>query len=192
MKAVLIVICSVAAWMCIVPACHGDVYVRRDEAGTLIFSNRPTGADWQLYAKEKPDSVAPSHRMAFETLVADIAAGEGIDPLLIRSIIEVESNFNPRAVSRKGAMGLMQLMPETASELGVSDPWDPAENITGGTRYFSWLLKRYHGDLTKALAAYNAGPTVVDAHGGIPPYQETQEYVRSVMGRFNGGGYAGK
>jgi soluble lytic murein transglycosylase-like protein len=113
-----------------------------------------------------------------------------MNPSVIKSIIAVESGFDPMARSSKGAMGLMQLMPETAQELGVSDPWDPTENITGGTKYISWLLRKYNGDLTKALAAYNAGPNAVDTYGGIPPYQETTDYVRNVLARIYGGGNA--
>lgn len=84
-------------------------------------------------------------------------------------------------------MGLMQLMPETAALMGIQDPWDPQENITAGTRYFSYLMKRYGGDIAKALAAYNAGPGAVDSYNGIPPYQETHEYVKNVLAIFNGG-----
>jgi len=83
-------------------------------------------------------------------------------------------------------------MPQTAQDLGVSDPWDPTENITAGTKYISWLLRKYNGNLTLALAAYNAGPAAVDSYGGIPPYQETTDYVRNVLVRIYGGGYAGQ
>jgi soluble lytic murein transglycosylase-like protein len=113
-----------------------------------------------------------------------------MNPTIIKSIIEVESGYDPMARSSKGAMGLMQLMPQTAQDLGVADPWDPTENITGGTKYISWLLRKYNGDLTKALAAYNAGPNAVDTYDGIPPYQETTDYVRNVLARIYAGGYA--
>lgn len=191
MRAVWVSMCIAAVFLCHSDPCYGDIFVRHDESGALVFTNCPTGTDWQMYAREKPKyGYSSRSKSAYETIVASIAAREGMDPSLIQSIIEVESGFNSRAFSPKGAMGLMQLMPETARELGVCDPWDPVENITGGTRYLSRLLKRYRGDLTKALAAYNAGPTVVDAYGGIPPYQETQEYVNNVLAIFNGGGNA--
>lgn len=178
---------------------HADIYVRRGPDGTMHFSNCPMGTDWKLYAREKPRTF-PSFqsqyrrlsssrlKTQYETLIKAIAADHGMNPTIIRSIIAVESGFDPMAKSSKGAMGLMQLMPETAQELGVSDPWDPTENITGGTKYISWLLRKYNGDLTKALAAYNAGPQAVDSYGGIPPYQETTDYVRNVLARIYGEG----
>jgi len=180
-------------------ASHADIYVRRGPDGTMHFSNCPMGADWKLYSREKPRQFpsfqsqyrrisSSKTRSQYESLINAIATGHGMNPTVIKSIIEVESGFDPMAHSSKGAMGLMQLMPETAQELGVTDPWDPTENITGGTKYISWLLRKYNGDLTKALAAYNAGPNAVDSYGGIPPYQETTDYVRNVLARIYGGG----
>jgi hypothetical protein len=108
-----------------------------------------------------------------------------LDPDLINSVIHAESGFNPRAVSPKGAQGLMQLMPRTASDLGVTDAFDPGANVEGGTRYLSELLVRYNFDLIKALAAYNAGPERVEKYHGVPPYYETQAYVAKIVRDFN-------
>src|SRR5271170_4435693 len=108
-----------------------------------------------------------------------------LDPDLVNSVIRAESGFNPKAVSRKGAVGLMQLEPETAAHLGIADPFDPATNVDGGTRYLRELLVRYNFDLIKALAAYNAGPQRVEQYHGVPPYYETQAYVARVVRDFN-------
>ena len=113
------------------------------------------------------------------------AAGNQIDPDLINCVIRAESGFNPNAVSPKGAQGLMQLMPQTASRLGVVDSLDPLANVNGGTRYLRELLDLYHNDLVKALAAYNAGPRRVEQYRGVPPYAETQTYVAKVIHDFN-------
>ena len=113
------------------------------------------------------------------TLLAS-ARQHGLDPLLVKAVILTESAGRPRARSPKGAMGLMQLMPATARRFGVADPDDPAQNVAGGTRYLRWLLDRYGGNVTLALAGYNAGEGAVDRHGGIPPYRETRHYVRRV------------
>ncbi len=105
-----------------------------------------------------------------------------MDPALVEAIIAIESDFNPRAISPKGALGLMQLMPQTASRYGVSNPFDPQENLTGGTRYLKDLLRRFDGDLPRALAAYNAGETAVLMYRDLPPYRETREYVQKGPG----------
>jgi len=186
---------------------HADIFMRRGPDGTMHFSNCPMGTDWKLYAKEKarknqypqypqyPQSQYSAKKYSksqYDNIIGIIARGQGVSPTLIKSVIEVESGYDANAKSSKGAMGLMQLMPGTAQDLGVSDPWNPTENITAGTKYLSWLIRKYDGNLMKALAAYNAGPNAVDSYGGIPPYQETTNYVRSVLARLYGGGYAGE
>lgn len=108
-----------------------------------------------------------------------------VDEDLVNSVIRAESGFNPRALSPKGARGLMQLMPETASSLGVTDTFDAKANVEGGTQYLRWLLDRYHYDLAKALAAYNAGPHRVEQYHGVPPYSETRAYVARIIRDFN-------
>jgi soluble lytic murein transglycosylase-like protein len=118
---------------------------------------------------------------SFEQLIHDASEKYGVDEGLISAVIQAESNFNPSAVSSAGAQGLMQLMPATASSLGVTDPLDPAQNVNGGVKLLSQLLDRYDGNTSLALAAYNAGPGAVAAYGGIPPYQETQTYVNRVL-----------
>ncbi|HYQ24189.1 lytic transglycosylase domain-containing protein [Stenotrophomonas sp.] len=117
---------------------------------------------------------------SFQTEIASAAREFGVDEAIVRAIIHAESAYNPTALSRAGAQGLMQLMPPTAARFGVSDSYDAGQNIRGGVQYLAWLLKRFNGDLTLAAAGYNAGEGAVDRHGGVPPYSETQYYVRRV------------
>ncbi len=168
---------------------HADaqIYAWRDANGTLVLSDRKLDANAAVY--EVPGAPAyrtttpaapPSRGGRFETLVQEHASRQSLRPELVRAVIQVESGFDPQARSGKGAMGLMQLMPGTARELGVRDAYDPAENIRGGTMYLRHLLDRYEGNEELALAAYNAGFTAVDRYGRIPPYNETQNYVKRV------------
>lgn len=117
---------------------------------------------------------------SFQTEIASAAREFGVEEAIVRAIIHAESAYNPTALSRAGAQGLMQLMPPTAARFGVSDSYDAGQNIRGGVQYLAWLLKRFNGDLTLAAAGYNAGEGAVDRHGGVPPYSETQYYVRRV------------
>jgi soluble lytic murein transglycosylase-like protein len=130
-------------------------------------------------------SAAVQPRLNIPDAVSKASERYRLDPDLLNSVIRAESGFNPHAVSRKGAQGLMQLMPETASKLGVPNAFDPGANVDGGTRYLRELLERYNFDLVKALAAYNAGPKRVEQYGGVPPYYETRAYVASIVRDFN-------
>lgn len=169
-----------------------QVYKWVDENGIITFSNvaPPDNHDFQVlrfpcYAADpKCRSVAwekvPLNVVAFRSEIRDAASYNAVEESLIRAIIHAESAYQPDARSPKGAQGLMQLMPETAAELEVANPYDPAQNIDGGTRYLSQLLAEFKGDLELTTAAYNAGPGAVYRYGGIPPYEETREYVRRV------------
>ena len=129
--------------------------------------------------------LAPTPKVDVHQAVAEASDRYRLDPDLLDSVIRAESGFNPRAVSPKGAQGLMQLMPDTASKLGVPNAFDPEANVDGGTRYLRELLERYNFDLIKALAAYNAGPHRVEQYKGVPPYRETRHYVASIVRDFN-------
>ncbi|MGA7411092.1 MAG: lytic transglycosylase domain-containing protein [Bryobacteraceae bacterium] len=130
-------------------------------------------------------AVTVADRDTVRKLISSAAARHQIDPDFLASVVKAESAFNPTAVSIKGASGLMQLMPQTAAEMGVQNVFDPAANVEGGTKYLQQLLQRYDWDAVKALAAYNAGPQRVDQYGGIPPYAETRDYVSRVVADYN-------
>jgi soluble lytic murein transglycosylase-like protein len=134
-----------------------------------------------------PVATAPTPKspVRLDDVIHDISDRHHLDPDLVNSVIHAESGFNPHAVSPKGARGLMQLMPQTASNMGVSNAFDPSANVEGGTRYLRELLERYNFDLVKALAAYNAGPERVEQYHGVPPYRETRSYVARIVRDFN-------
>ena len=169
-------------------AAEAQIYAWRDANGTLVLSDRKLDSSARTYEVAGTPTIRSTRPLAsrtirdrFEPLVQEHAARNNVRPDLVRAVIQVESGFNPRARSPKGAMGLMQLMPATAQELGVRNPYDPAENIRGGTIYLRRLLDRYEGNEELALAAYNAGAGAVDKHGRVvPPYRETRDYVKKV------------
>jgi soluble lytic murein transglycosylase-like protein len=125
-----------------------------------------------------------ANRGKIEEMIREVSARYRVDPALVRAVMQTESNWNSSAVSRKGALGLMQLVPGTAQQLGVNNAFDPKQNLDGGVRYLHMLLERYNGDLDRALAAYNAGPGAVDRAGGIPQYRETRNYVQKVTDSY--------
>ena len=165
-----------------------QIYAWRDANGTLVLSDRVIDQPTDVYQVEgAPRYVsttpveATSTRELVEPYVLEYSNRHSLRPELVRAVIQVESGYNPRALSPKGAMGLMQLMPETARMLGVQRPYDPEQNIRGGTRYLRLLLDKYDGSEELALAAYNAGPGAVDKHGQtVPPYRETRSYVAQI------------
>ena len=168
------------------------VFKYTNRSGVTSFSDRaPSNRRYQVievsascYACNLRSTVnwqnTPLHLNAFQGTIRTAASNYGIDPALVRAVIHAESAFKPNAKSKAGALGLMQLMPDTARDMGVVDPLSPEENIHGGVRYLAWLLQKTNGNTTLATAAYNAGPGAVERHHGIPPYEETQTYVRRV------------
>ncbi len=185
------------------PSARADIYRYVDPRGTVHFTDRPTHPGYKLFMRSVPQQTTPtglaearaamrarplnprtSGVKEFSPLVYEASQRWGVSPALIHAVITAESNYDPEALSRAGAMGLMQLMPGTAQRFGVADPWDPEQNVHGGARYLRELLDRFQS-LKLALAAYNAGEGAVERHGNqIPPYEETQTYVQRVMGLF--------
>ncbi len=171
---------------------QAQVYKFVDDKGIVNYTNiaPPTGQDFQVlrfpcYAADPKCRSVSWEKVVLNTRsfgpeIQRAAVANGVDEALIRAIIHAESAYQSDAVSPKGAQGLMQLMPQTAKMLQVSDPFNPAKNIDGGARYLSDLLQQFNGDITLAAAAYNAGPGAVTKYGGVPPYEETREYVRRV------------
>lgn len=164
-----------------VASLEAAIYMYVDEAGTAHFTDAPTKPYFQLVPAFGLPPDVNLVRGQYADLINQIASEEGVDPALVRAIIKAESNFDPRAISRRGAQGLMQLMPGTAGRYAVTNSFDPETNIRGGVRYLRFLYGLFPGHLSLALAAYNAGENVVFRYNGIPPYPETRQYVDRVL-----------
>jgi hypothetical protein len=160
----------------------GDVYMYRDQNGVINFTNVPSHGGYRRVLREG-GTVRPAVSVSgdYDEVIRSASDRHSIDADLVRAVIKAESDFNSNARSSKGAMGLMQLMPDTARLYNVLNAYDPVDNIEGGVRHLRMLLERFQGDLRLSLAAYNAGSGAVEKFGGIPPYVETREYVRRVL-----------
>ncbi len=161
-----------------------DVHLVRQADGSALIFNDAIGSGWRVNGAAPSDSYLMDRRAApspYDAIIETEARAEGLDASLVKSVALVESNFNPKAVSRKGARGLMQLMPEAARRFGVTDRFDVEQSIRGGVRYLASLLGLFKGDVALALAGYNAGENAVAKHAGVPPYPETHEYIRRVL-----------
>jgi soluble lytic murein transglycosylase-like protein len=173
----------------------GDIYAYTDAGGAVSLSNVPTDARYTVLIAAPQPAVAaappaaapearpgPAGKAGYERVVDEVSRAHGLESALLHAVISVESRYNPKAVSGKGAAGLMQLMPQTAQRYGVADAFDPRQNLNGGARYLKDLLRRFDNDMSLALAAYNAGENAVARYGNrIPPYRETLQYVPRVL-----------
>ena len=171
----IIIILFVALSIMSLDYAFADIYMYIDSDGIVHFTNVPTSTDYKLYIKEKSQKRQYLfNTKKYDDIIRQAQEKHGVEFSLIKAVIYVESSFNPKAVSKAGAKGLMQIMPDNFKTLLVKDPFDPLDNIMGGTLYIRRLLKRYKYKLPLVLAAYNAGPEAVDKYERIPPYQETQ------------------
>ena len=179
----------------IVSTAAADIYKYIDENGVTCYTDAPLEKNNQKIVAEKSNKVIPDKKKVekspavnsdYSSYVQKSARKYEIEPELIHAVIRTESNGNNRAVSKKGAMGLMQLMPSTANDMNVGNPFNPEENIEGGTRYLRYLIEKFNGNLTLAVAAYNSGPKTVERYGNVPPISETRQYVNRVLALYNG------
>lgn len=176
-----LIMVSWAGWSLTLPNLHAEVYQYVDATGTIALTNVPSD---MRYRRIELDSsrlhvALPERELA--PVIARHSRQHQLHPALVRAVIKAESNFDPHAISRAGAVGLMQLMPQTAMRMDVRDLYDPDDNVGGGTKYLRQLLDRFHGNLPLALAAYNAGENLVDRYQALPPIDETRQYVRKVL-----------
>ena len=167
------------------------LYVYIDERGDYHFSTRKLNEKYRrIKLWKNKNFVKDLDAGKYDNFIVSMGRKYRLDPPLIKAVIRAESAWNPRAISRAGAQGLMQLMPGTSKDMDVDDPFDPAQNIEAGTRYLRSMLDKFNGDLVIALAAYNAGPRAVEKYGGVPPYGETRRYIKRVQRYYRG--YLGK
>lgn len=154
--------------------------------GSLLVPNATTNVNAQISTQPELRGYAQTNKPQILNMISQISHKHGVDEKLVKALVQQESGFNPSAKSHCGAMGLMQLMPGTAKTLGVKDAFNPVQNVDGGVRHLKWLLSKYNGNVILALAAYNAGSGAVDKYGSVPPYAETQNYVKSILRNYLG------
>ena len=205
-KTIIILACTVLFFsLCQPRQVVADIYQYTDENGVMHFSNVSVGTA-KKYKKLRSSAAAKQQTMSnprsntpsqapisssnmpsdYVDIINSACSRHGVDPALVHAIVKVESDFNPYAMSSKGAMGLMQLMPQTAVNMNVGNSFNPNDNINGGVKYLRYLMDRYEGNLSLALAAYNSGETAVKKWGTIPPYRETQNYVQRILRIYGG------
>jgi soluble lytic murein transglycosylase-like protein len=174
---------------------YADMYQNTTDDGSVLYTNVPASGS-KVVIKEKAAGTRNDGKNVkkkntgsseFHNIVEEKAKKHNVDPKLVKAVISAESNWNPQAVSHKGAVGMMQLMPKTANDLGVGNRYNPEENIEGGVKYLKYLLDKFNGNLTLALAAYNAGPARVEKDNRVPSIPETINYVKRVMNDYSGG-----
>jgi soluble lytic murein transglycosylase len=167
----------------IIDVSSGDIYRYQDKNGVWHFTNIKSDKRYKLYIRTSLKKPADYIR-DYSAIINQASRRFGIESSLIKAVIKAESDFDYKAVSRKGARGLMQLMPKTMDQMEVKDPFNPEENIFGGTRYLSLLLERFNNDKKLALAAYNAGPERVEEYQGVPPFPETKSFISNVLNYY--------
>lgn len=193
-SSIAVAVLVAGTWFTLPTRSHAQIASSVDERGKLIFVNGDSPKARRGSTISSPPVALPFGASSsgsldpidgrLDRIVREVAERHKVDPALVKAVISTESGWNPRAISRKGAVGLMQLIPATAQRYGVGNPFDPAQNVEGGTMHLKSLLDRYNGDLTKSLAAYNAGERAVDESRGVPSYPETQRYVRKVTNAY--------
>ena len=164
-----------------VQSAGADIYVYTDKDGVRHYTNVPASSRYKPLIRQKSRSFTAVLPDRYDQMIRKASRTHGVSFYLVKAMIKVESDFNPKAVSRAGALGLMQIMPQNLKPLKVKDPFDPFDNIMGGTRYMKYLLNRFDDQVSMALAAYNAGPDRVEKYKRIPPFPETQNYVKRVI-----------
>ena len=178
----LIMLIAALVLFAAVPSLYADIYMYVDKDGTTCFTNLvPPTPKYQVIIKERKRFSRSRSTNRYDEHIREASRMHGVSFPLLKAIMKAESDFNPKAVSKKGAKGLMQIMPSNFRILGIKDPFNPKESIMGGALYFRQMLDRFNGKVHLALAAYNAGPDSVDRSSGIPPIRETEDYVNKVM-----------